>query len=113
MANFHNTIEGTLHKLSFFFPIKTDDETTILVVYDIYFINQLLKNENNKNKQTNAKRKQKRNQLKKQSDKQRSIEIVHKSLLHIHLVSLKGTDKNGDFNKNVDIKFSTHDAFLE
>jgi hypothetical protein len=37
------------------FPIKTDDETTILVVYDIYFINQLLKNDNNKNKQTKKK----------------------------------------------------------
>jgi hypothetical protein len=45
---------GTLHNC-LLFPIKTDDETTILVVYDIYFINQLLKNDNNKNKQTKKK----------------------------------------------------------
>ena len=41
-AHFHNTI-GELYTIFFFFPIKTDDETTILVVYDIYFINQWLK----------------------------------------------------------------------
>jgi hypothetical protein len=46
---------------------KTDDETTILVVYDIYFINQLLKKtiiktETQKNKQ--IKNKQKTNKQK-------------------------------------------------
>ena len=54
----------TLHKLS---KTKTDDETTILVVYDIYFINQLLKKtiiktETQKNKQ--IKNKQKTNKQK-------------------------------------------------
>jgi hypothetical protein len=53
---------GNFTQLSFF-PIKTDDETTILVVYDIYFINQLLKNDNNKNKQ--IKNKQAKNKAKK------------------------------------------------
>jgi hypothetical protein len=43
----------------FFFSIKTNDEKTIMVVYDIYFINQLLKNDNNKNKQTKNKAKKK------------------------------------------------------
>ena len=59
-ANFHNTI-GELYTIFFFFPIKTDDETTILVVYDIYFINQWLKmtiiktnkQKTNRQKQTN------------------------------------------------------------
>ena len=36
-----------------------------------------------------------------------------KYLLPMHLISLKGTDTNGDFNKNVDIKSSAHDTFLE
>jgi hypothetical protein len=53
-TNFHNTI-GEFYTIVFFFSIKTDDETTIMVVYDIYFINQLLKNDNNKNKQTKNK----------------------------------------------------------
>ena len=43
-----------------------------MVVYDIYFINQLLKNDNNKNKQTKnkANKKFKKIKIKKQSDKQ-------------------------------------------
>ena len=95
---------GTLHNF-LFFPIKADDETTILVVYDIYFINQLLKNDNNKNKQTENKQiknKQKTNRQKltnNQSQKRkikRSIEIVHTSLLHMHLS--KKTHSNGYFN---------------
>jgi hypothetical protein len=68
-ANFHNT-NGELYTIVFFFPIKTDDETTILVVYDIYFIKQLLKNNNNKNKQTKNKQiinKQKTNKQKQTS----------------------------------------------
>ena len=62
---------GILHNC-LFFSIKTDDETTIMVVYDIYFINQLLKNDNNKNKQTKnkANKKFKKIKIKKQSDKQ-------------------------------------------
>ena len=61
---------GTLHNW-FFFPIKT-----ILVVYDIYFINQLLKNDNNKNKQIknkqakNKAKKKLKMKIKKQPDKQ-------------------------------------------
>ena len=68
-----------------------------MVVYDIYFINQLLKNDNNKNKQTKNKAKKKiKIKIKKQSDKQRSIEIVHKGLLHMCL-HIK-THSNGEFN---------------
>jgi hypothetical protein len=110
-ANFHNTI-GELYTIVFF-PIKTDDETTNLVVYDIYFIKQLLKNDNNKNKQTkheqtnykqtknkqaktNKQIKKAENQkLKNNQTNNRSIEIVHKSLLHMHLS--KKTHSNGDF----------------
>jgi hypothetical protein len=57
---------GTLHNC-LFFSIKTDDETTILVVYDIYFINQLPKYDNNKNKQT--KNKQIKNKQEKKQNK--------------------------------------------
>jgi hypothetical protein len=76
---------------------------TILVAYDIYFINQLLKNNNNKNKQTTSKQiKNKQTKTNKQTNKakkgkkNRSIEIVHKGLLHMHLA--KKTHSNGDFN---------------
>ena len=64
---------GTLHNC-LFFPKKTDDETTILVVYDIYFINQLLKNDNNKNKQT--KNKQSKNKQAKNKQSQKKIKTT-------------------------------------
>ena len=89
---------GTLHN-RLFFPIKADDETTILVVYDMYFINQLLKNYNNKNKQKTYKLKTNKKQTNNQSQKRKkksSIEIVHTSLLHMHLPNK--THSNGYFN---------------
>jgi hypothetical protein len=60
---------GNFTQLSIFFSIKTDDETTILVVYDIYFINQLLRNDNNKNKQTKNKQIKNKQAKNKQSQK--------------------------------------------
>jgi hypothetical protein len=77
-----------------FFSKRTDDETTILVVYDIYIINQLPKmtiiktNKQKTNKlKTNKKQKSKNKQTKpiKKKEKKSSIEIVHKGLLHMYL----------------------------
>ena len=78
----------------FFFSIKTDDETTILVVYDIYFINQLLKNDNNKNKQTNTnklktnrKQTSKNKQTNKQSQK-RKKNVQLKSYTKVYYICI-------------------------
>jgi hypothetical protein len=92
-AHFHNTI-GELYTIFFFFPIKTDDETTILVVYDIYFINQwlkmtIIKTNKQKTKKTKKKKKKKIKKKIKKTTRQTTVQLKSYTKVYYVWICLK------------------------